>query len=142
MSEKEKFVKLTVDGEAYIAELERGEDGLLLDGFYRELSCESIEVVNVRRDLQDVYGVPFRMIVDEMGKCRAGWTDRINYHATATCSSYTDLIVGDVLIGKLEAVNEDGELDIVGLTDRELSHFFVSLFQTGVHVDFADCMFE
>lgn len=62
------------------------------------------------------------LIVDEIGKLKDGWTDRINMRASKFYPGtfHGDPIVGDVVLCAREWTDSFGECDLAGLSDHEL----------------------
>lgn len=81
-----------------------------LDNFYREINCDTIQIVRVLPGKP--WFEPFRLILDDNGKV---YNKPINVLATYLYAYEYDTIVGDVLLGR---VNDEGD-DIVGFDTRE-----------------------
>lgn len=108
------------------------EPHAFLEACYREIECDCIEVASTRFD-----GIV--LILDESGKLKEGWRDRVNLKATMLyAGGDTDAIVGDVLVGRV--INED----IVGLTDglteKEARALFRAFRSPGLRMPVEDFM--
>ena len=88
-----KWLKINHDDAKSTFEyVELPEDlSLWLDGVYRELSCESIEVVSTSFH-------PWVLVIDECGKLKDDWLSRLNTVASILYGSWIDCIVGDCLL--------------------------------------------
>ena len=96
------------------------EAGRVLDRIKELIGIEWAEIVvtiikgeDPRRD--------YCLIVDEVGKLKDGWTDRINARASQWYAGapHGDPIVGDVVLCAREWTESFGECDLTGLTDWE-----------------------
>ena len=105
--EMEKFLKVTPEG--VISEVEIDEKQLL-DGFYREIDCRSIETVPT------IFAKDVIVIIDEEGRLKEGKI--INPFISAFCPA-CGYIVGTALISRIGSCN--GEPDIVGLSEKDLT---------------------
>lgn len=101
-----KFLFIPVTGEVKILNLTGTS---LLDDFYQLIGCDSIEIVQV-------VGGKYLMVIDDEGKVCNPPKD-MNIRASCGYPGFPiDHIVGDVLIGKFNGVD-----DIVGLSSAEAS---------------------
>ena len=108
---KEWFISITEDDKFSLVCCDPERDSML-DFFYSQIKCSSIECVRIR---PDALGREILMIVDEEGLLkhhRDNVIASLLYQKYGACSS----IVGTVLIG--EPGIRDGEPDIVGFTER------------------------
>ena len=96
------------------------EAGNVLDRIKELIQIEWAEVVltiikdeDPRRD--------YCLIVDEVGKMKDGWIERINIRASQFYAGtpYGDPIVGNVVLLAREWTESFGECDLAGLTDWE-----------------------
>lgn len=108
------LLKITPEGEFSIVETTRE---FLLNTCHREISCTCTEMPGTL--LNDV---GLQLIVDESGLLKED--PKVNFLPWYWYSQcHPELpIVGTVLIGRLERVGEYRELDIVGLTDRDIEY--------------------
>lgn len=75
-----------------------GEPNAFLYACYDAIGCSSIETVRtVIRGLV--------LIIDEEGKLKDGWQNRINKVATILYGTYCDAIVGDAILARVEGEN-------------------------------------
>ena len=95
--------------------------GRVLDAIKDLIDIEWAEIVltvisTKRTNLRD-----FVLIVDEVGKLKDGWEQRINVRASQFYlgTLHGDPIVGDVVLCAREWTEEFGECDLAGLTDYE-----------------------
>ena len=109
-----KLMKITPEGEFSIVETTRE---FLLNTCHREIGCTCIEMPGTLLN-----HVGLQLIVDESGLLKEDpkvnllpWYWYSQFHPEAP-------IVGTVLIGRIERVGEYRELDIVGLTDRDIEY--------------------
>ena len=99
-----KFLFIPVTGEIKILDLPGTS---ILDDFYKLIGCDSIEIVRV-------VGGQYLMVVDDEGKVSKPPKD-LNIRASCGYPGFpTECIVGDVLVGKFNGVD-----DIVGLSIAE-----------------------
>lgn len=108
---KEWFISLNTENEFKLVCCDPERDSML-DFFYSQIECSSIECVRIK---PDSLGREILMIVDEEGLLKYHKDNVIAsllYQKYGACSS----IVGTVLIG--EPGIRDGEPDIVGFTER------------------------
>ena len=96
------------------------ESGRVLDRIKELISIEWAEVVLTIAKGDDPRR-EYVLIVDEVGKLKDGWTDRINARASQYYAGtrYGDPIVGDVVFLAREWTESFGECDLAGLTDYE-----------------------
>ena len=99
----EKWLKICHTGEMKFVEMPCSvEDEYpktpFLDALYRELNCNSIEIVHAQGFRSFLPGRP-AIIIDECGKLKDGWEDRINCLCTLMYAPGVDCIVGDALLG-------------------------------------------
>lgn len=96
------------------------EAGKVLDRIKKLIGIEWAEIV-----LTNIKGEDPRrdycLIVDEVGKLKDGWTDRINARASQYYAGtlYGDPIVGNVVLCAREWTESFGECDLTGLADWE-----------------------
>lgn len=95
--------------------------GRVLDDIKKLIGIDWAEVVSLvmiknKDPLRD-----YCFIVDEVGKLKDGWTERINIRASRFYPGTFegDPIVGDVVFCAREWTDSFGECDLAGLTDRE-----------------------
>ena len=107
---KENFILVHdgIDPKPEIIELDADH---LLDGMYRAIGCDCIEIVHVQTGLLLPHGVV--MVADESGWFRGA--PRVNKFASVW---YHDVIVGNVILAAEGYRN--GEPDIVGLDGYQL----------------------
>lgn len=111
---KEWFIRISPDGMFDYVCCDPERDSLL-DFFYSQIECSTIECVRIR---PDTLNREILMIVDEEGLLRYHKDNTIAsllYQKYGGCSS----IVGTVLIG--EPGIRNGEPDILGFTERSTS---------------------
>ena len=96
------------------------ESGRVLDRIKELISIEWAEIVltivkgeDPRRD--------YVLIVDEIGKLKDGWSDRINTRASQFYAGtlHGDPIIGNVVLMAREWNEKFGEYDLAGLTEWE-----------------------
>ncbi len=110
-----KYILIRTDNTFEIVEIDKNN---FLNEAYRLLDCYFIEIANP--------GISnIRFCIDDAGKL----TDKkVNILATVLYNhskiKYFDEIVGNVLIGVDEEVNEFGEHDFVGLSDNAAESFY------------------
>ena len=96
--------------------------GSVLDDIKKLIGIEWAEIVALSTIKGDDPYRDYCFIVDEVGKCKDGWTSRVN--PVASCfypgTVYGDPIVGDVVICARQWIDSFGECDLVGLELREL----------------------
>ena len=99
----EKWLKICHTGELKLVEM---PDSLkdcypatpFLDALYRELHCDSIEIVHARGFRNFLPGDPV-IIIDECGKLKDGYENRVNSLCSLMYAPGFDCIVGDALLG-------------------------------------------
>ena len=103
--------------------------GRVLDDIKELIGIEWAEIVvtwckNYKDRTRD-----YCLIVDEIGKCKDGWTDRINLRGSRFYAGtvHGDPIVGDVVLCAREWTDSFGECDLAGLTDYEIDVFISHL---------------
>ena len=107
-----KFMKITPEGEFSIVETTRA---FFLNTCHREIGCTCIEMPQTMLNHRGL-----QLIVDESGLLKEDpKVNLLPWYLYSRCHPEA-LIVGTVLIGRLERVGEYRELDIVGLTDRDI----------------------
>lgn len=74
------------------------EKGFQLDELYELLDCTTIEYVPVG---------PYGIVIDEEGKLKENWQDRINI--VATMAFHRELTPGDALVGPVLVLARPGE---------------------------------
>ena len=98
-----------------------------IEAFLREIySDDSLSLVMIKnKDPSRDYC----LIVDEIGKLKDGWTERINIRASRFYPGtfQGDSIVGDVVLCAREWTDSFGECDLAGLSDHELE-VLISIF--------------
>ena len=99
----EKWLKICHTGEMKLVEMpcsteDEYPNTPFLDALYRELNCDSIEIVHAQGFRSFLPGRP-AIIIDECGKLKDGWEDRINCLCTLMYAPGVDCIVGDALLG-------------------------------------------
>lgn len=106
----EKYI-LIHDGSDPAPELIEIDSDYLLDGMYKAIGCDCIEIVRVQTGLLLPHGVV--LVADESGWYRNN--SRVNKFATVW---YRDVICGNVILAAEGYRN--GEPDLVGLDDAQL----------------------
>ena len=93
-----------------------------LDEIKELIGIDWAEIVVLVQYKPDVKTRNYCLIVDEIGKLKEDWQDRINYRASQFYpgSIYGDPIVGDVVLCARQWTLPYGECDLAGLTDGEL----------------------
>lgn len=99
-----KWLKICHTGELKLVEM---PDSLkdcypvtpFLDALYRELNCDSIEIVHARGFETFFPGARPVIIIDECGKLKDGYENRVNGLCTLMYAPGMDCIVGDALLG-------------------------------------------
>ena len=96
------------------------EAGKVLDRIKELIGIEWAEIVLTIIKGEDPHR-DYVLIVDEVGKLKDGWTDRINTRASQWYAGapHGDLIVGNVVLLAREWTESFGECDLAGLTDWE-----------------------
>lgn len=99
----EKWLKICYTGELKFVDMPRSiEDDYprtpFLDALYRELNCDSIEIVQMHGFRALLPGRPV-IIIDECGKLKDGFEDRVNSLCSLFYAPGIDCIVGDALLG-------------------------------------------
>ena len=99
--------------------------GRVLDDIKKLIGIEWAEIVYLSTIKSEDPHRDYCFIVDEVGKCKDGWPDRINVRASSYYPGtvYGDPIVGDVVLCAREWTELFGECDLVGLERRELFKF-------------------
>lgn len=104
----EKWLKISHTGELRYVELpDSRSDGAFLTAVHREIDCDLIEFVHVR-----FFGEDLCLMIDECGKLKEGWQERVNYPASLMYAPGVDCIVGDALLGRY-CRHDDGEIYVV-----------------------------
>ncbi len=103
MNDSRKFIKIGTDDSVKVIEI---PEESFLDTCYDEIGCSFIEICTPCPD------IGLRMIIDDCGKFN---DQRLNPLATVLYNC-PDIIFGNVIVGMVE-MNNDGEQDIVGLSD-------------------------
>lgn len=95
--------------------------GRVLDDIKELIGIEWAEIVALLSIKSKDPHRDFCLIVDEIGKCKNGWPDRINMRASKFYPGtlFGDPIVGDVVFCAREWTDSFGECDLAGLTDDE-----------------------
>ena len=109
-----KLMKITPEGTFSIVETTRKK---FLNTCHREIGCTMIE-------MPACMGLPdyYRLIVDESGLVKEDpKVNLLPWYWYSKCHPEAP-IVGTVLIGRIERVGKYRELDIVGLTDRDIEY--------------------
>ena len=103
-----KWLKISYKGEMRYVDLpDSRSDGLFLDAVLREIGCDWIEFVHVR-----FLGKELCFMIDELGKLKDGWEDRVNHCGSLMYAPGVDCIVGDLLLGRYQRL-DDGEIYVV-----------------------------
>ena len=99
--------------------------GRVLDDIKKLIGIEWAEIVYLSTIKSEDPHRDYCFIVDEVGKCKDGWPDRINVRASSYYpgTAYGDPIVGDVVICARQWIDSFGECDLAGLELRELFKF-------------------
>ena len=86
------------------------------------IDCAEIVLTNLRKSSNIVLR-EYVLIVDEVGKCKDGWEDRINLRASQFYEGtlFGDPIVGDVVLSAREWLWFGSEYDLSGLLDVEIN---------------------
>lgn len=95
--------------------------GRVLDDIKKLIGIEWAEVVVLVMIKNKDPSRDYCLIVDEIGKLKDGWTERINIRALRFYlgTFQGDPIVGDVVLCAREWTDSFGECDLAGLTDYE-----------------------
>ena len=99
----EKWLKICHTGELELVDMPCSiEDDYprtpFLDALHRELNCDSIEIVQMHGFRVFFPGRPV-IIIDECGKLKDGFEDRVNGLCSLFYAPGIDCIVGDALLG-------------------------------------------
>ena len=96
------------------------ESGKVLDRIKELISIEWAEIALTIIKGEDPRR-EYCLILDEVGKLKENWTERINLRASALYAGtqFGDPIVGDVVLCAREWTDSFGECDLAGLTDWE-----------------------
>ena len=99
--------------------------GRVLEDIKKLIGIERAEVVYLSTIKSEDPHRDYCFIVDEVGKCKDGWTNRINVRASFFYpgTTYGDPIVGDVVLCARQWIDSFGECDLVGLELFELYKF-------------------
>lgn len=120
MNDSRKFLKISTDNTARIIEMPEKD---FLNSCYRHIGCDYIEICTPCPD------IGLRMIIDDSGK--------INdqpYNPLATLLyNHPDIIFGNVIVGML-GENDDGEQDIVGLSEEMIDRIFLFLYDLRIRL--------
>lgn len=112
---KNKYILIRTDNTFEIVEIDKNN---FLNEAHRLLDCSFIDIANP--GLKNI-----RFCIDDAGKLTG---KKMNILATVLYNCvrtiYFDEIVGNVLIGVDEVVNEFGEHDFVGLSDNGAESFY------------------
>ena len=115
---KNKYILIRTDNTFEIVEIDKNN---FLNEAYRLLDCSFIEIANP--GLNNI-----RFCIDDAGKLTG---KELNFLATVIYNfvdkKFFDTIVGNVLVGVDEEVNELGEHDFVGLSDNAAERFYLML---------------
>ena len=115
---KNKYILIRTDNTFEIVEIDKYN---FLNEAHRLLDCSFIEIANP--GLNNI-----RFCIDDAGKLTG---KELNTLATVIYNlvekKFFDTIVGNVLVGVDEEVNEYGEHDFVGLSDNEAQRFYLML---------------
>ena len=103
------------------ATVEEVTDALCLQQMKQLINIEWAEVVLTFLNSSDLHR-EFCLIVDEVGKLKDGWIDKINVRASQFYlgTQAGDPIVGDVILCAREWTYSFGECDLAGLEDSEI----------------------
>ena len=104
MENSNRWLKIGFDGTFRYVDLPdsfHDSDNPFLEACYRELNCDSIEIVRCSPAANEVFcgGFECVLIIDECGKLKEGFEDRINNVCTLLFAPGFDIIVGDALLG-------------------------------------------
>lgn len=100
-----KWLKISHTGELRYVELpDSRSDGAFLAAVHREIDCDMIEFVHLR-----FFHEHLCLMIDECGKLKDGWQERVNNVASLMYASGYDCIVGDGLLGRFQRL-DDGEI--------------------------------
>ena len=103
-----KWLKISYTGEMRYVDLpDSRSDGAFLNAALRELDVDWIEFVYVR-----FFGTDLCLLIDECGKLKDGWEDRVNNPGSLMYAPGVDCIVGDLLLGRYQRL-DDGEIYVV-----------------------------
>lgn len=109
------YLKLHLGGLIERIDLPSGDDSAWLQACYRHLNCSTIEIAHTHFE-----GVV--LVLDEEGKCKSDWENRINTKASKLYAGYPfDCIVGHCIVGRVD------DCDIVPLTDAQADFLVRSL---------------
>jgi hypothetical protein len=104
----DRWLKISYTGELRYVDLPDSRSGFeFLDAVYRELDVKWIEFVYV-----SFFGEDLCLLIDECGKLKDGWEDRVNNCATLMYAPGVDCIVGDALLGRYQCL-DDGDFYVV-----------------------------
>ena len=92
-----------------------------LDQMKQLISIEWAEIVLTILKDEDPHR-DYCLIVDEVGKLKEGWIEKINPRASMfyAGTNHGDPIVGDVILCARQWIENFGECDLAGLTDPEI----------------------
>jgi hypothetical protein len=100
-----KWLKISHTGELRYVELpDSCSDGAFLVAAHRELDCDMIEFVHLW-----FFHEHLCLMIDECGKLKDGWQERVNNVASLMYAPGSDCIVGDGLLGRFQRL-DDGEI--------------------------------
>ena len=101
------------------------EENKCLDQIKQLIGIEWAKVVVTRLRCRDPRR-DFCLIVDEVGKLKEGWEERINLRASQFYAGYPiDPIVGDVVLCARQWSQLYGECDLAGLEENELEQILI-----------------
>lgn len=100
----ERWLKICHDGIMKFVDLPCSRDDEyprtpFLDAVYREINCDSIEIVHARGFNAFFAECDCVLIIDECGKLKDGCEDRVNGLCSLMYAPGIDCIVGDALLG-------------------------------------------
>lgn len=104
MNDSRKFIKIGTDNSVKVIEI---PEESFVETCYDEIGCSFIDICTPCPD------VGLQMIIDDCGKFN---DQRLNPLATVLYNR-PDIIFGNVIVGMV-GINNDGEPDIVGLSDN------------------------
>lgn len=122
---KNKYILIRTDNTFEIVEIDKDN---FLNEAHRLLDCSFIDIVNPGKN-------NIRFCIDDTGKLTG---KELNILATVIYNfvekKYFDTIVGNILVGADEVVNELGEHDFVGLSDNVAQKYYLMLADISVNL--------
>ena len=104
--------------------------GRVLDDIKKLIDIDMAEIVYLSTVVnKDDPHRDYCLIVDEVGKCKDGWEERINIRASLFYpgTAHGDPIVGDVAFCAREWTDSFGECDLTGLLKGEIIGFIAKI---------------